>query len=81
METRNAAALSGLIEKRRRDPDLPCLRCWRSFRRLTQTVLDELTESDEFSRRAYASFLAYKEQAQNYAAITERVFYNEIQPS
>ena len=49
------------------------------FRTLTEEVLLTLTEEDPFSAKVYASFNQFQAQAYQYAAITEKRFYNELQ--
>lgn len=78
MEKRNAEALSSLVEKGVELRQFP-KEVIERFRTLTEEVLQTLTEEDPFSARVYASFKQFQSQAYNYAAITEKRFYNELQ--
>ena len=78
MEKRNAEALNVLVEKGIQLRPFP-QSVLAEFRRLTHQVIQELVDSDPFSARVYASFQAYQRQAFNYAAITEKRFYDDLQ--
>jgi len=78
MEKRNAEALNVLVEKGIQLRQFP-QSVLAEFRRLTHQVIQELVDSDPFAARVYASFQAYQRQAFNYAAITEKRFYDDLQ--
>jgi TRAP-type mannitol/chloroaromatic compound transport system substrate-binding protein len=48
------------------------------LRRLTEEVLAELTEEDEMSRKVYEAFQAFKQNAQEWSQVTEKVFHNSL---
>jgi TRAP-type mannitol/chloroaromatic compound transport system substrate-binding protein len=77
MDTRNAEAFNTLVEKNVEVRTFP-REVLDEFRRLTKEVLEELADTDTFSRRVYESFQTYRTNAQRYASITEQVFYNEL---
>lgn len=78
MEKRNAEALSSLVEKgvnlRQYPKDV-----LEEYRRITKTVVQELVDKDADAAKIYASFADFQKKAYNYAAITEKRFYNELQ--
>ncbi|PSR12080.1 MAG: ABC transporter substrate-binding protein [Bacteroidetes bacterium] len=78
MEKRNAEALNVLVEKGIQLRQFP-QSVLAEFRRLTHQVIQDLVDSDPFSAKVYASFQAYQRQAFNYAAITEKRFYDDLQ--
>ncbi|WP_367389485.1 TRAP transporter substrate-binding protein [Lewinella sp. LCG006] len=78
MERRNAEALGGLVEKGVKLRQFP-KEVLERFRVLTAEVLQTLSEEDPFSAKVYASFQQFQAQAYQYAAITEKRFYNELQ--
>ncbi|WP_026998575.1 TRAP transporter substrate-binding protein [Eisenibacter elegans] len=45
----------------------------------TQTVLEELTSKDPFSKKVYASLERFRQDIRPWSEITEKVFYNQIQ--
>lgn len=47
----------------------------------TEEVIDEMTSTDPFAKKVYESYRSFREKAFEYAKITERVFYNDIQLS
>ena len=49
------------------------------LRQYTEEVLVELTEQDAFSQKVYASYKAFQEASSEWAGLTEKVFYNQIQ--
>ncbi len=51
----------------------------QQLRVFTEEVIEEITESDPFAKRAYASYNDFRKKARAYADITEKVFYNHIQ--
>ncbi|MEL7221031.1 MAG: ABC transporter substrate-binding protein, partial [Bacteroidota bacterium] len=78
MEKRNAEALSSLVEKgvnlRQYPKDV-----LEEYRRITKTVVQELVDKDADAAKIYASFTDFQQKAYDYAAITEKRFYNELQ--
>lgn len=79
MEAKNSAAMATLIEKKIEIRQFP-KEVIQELRRLTQEVIDEMVESDPFTRRVYESYNTFRNQAAAYSEITEKVFYNSIQP-
>ncbi|MEL7122953.1 MAG: TRAP transporter substrate-binding protein [Bacteroidota bacterium] len=47
----------------------------------TETVIEELTDSDPFAKKVYESYDAFRKRAKNYADITERLYYEKLQLS
>lgn len=79
MESKNSEAMATLIEKKiaiRQFPETVI----QELRRLTGEVLEEMTSADAFTRKVYESYNAFRRRAGAYSQITERVFYNAIQP-
>lgn len=49
------------------------------LRGYTDEIVSELAASDPFAKRAYASFLEFKNQAKEWSELTEKVYYNNLQ--
>ena len=49
------------------------------LKELTQEILDEVVASSPEAKRAYDSYLAYRNSATSWAGLTERIFYNSLQ--
>jgi len=80
MEKRNSEALNDLVEKGVILQQFP-EEVLDEFKRLTTIVIDDLCKADPFSAKVYQSFKKYQDNISNYAAITEKRFYNELQNS
>jgi TRAP-type mannitol/chloroaromatic compound transport system substrate-binding protein len=78
-ETKNAEYLS-IIEKESevsiRSFPREVLRTLRGY---TKDILAEFVAQDAYAKKVYASFQDYRKRAQAWSALTEKVFYNEIQ--
>lgn len=78
MEARNAESLQIFIKeniKIRRFP-APVMSALRQY---STEVIEEIIESDPFSKKVYEAFSAFRAKAKTYAGITEKVFYEELQ--
>jgi TRAP-type mannitol/chloroaromatic compound transport system substrate-binding protein len=78
MEANNAAALAKFLEKGiniRRFPD----EVIRQMRTYTSEAIDEIITRDPRSRKVYESYRNFQQKAADYAAITEKAYYNRIQ--
>jgi TRAP-type mannitol/chloroaromatic compound transport system substrate-binding protein len=78
MEANNAAALAKLLEKGiniRRFPD----EVISQMRTYTAEAIEEITARDPKSKKVYASYRSFQQKAADYAAITEKAYYNRIQ--
>jgi TRAP-type mannitol/chloroaromatic compound transport system substrate-binding protein len=78
MEANNAAALAKFLEKGiniRRFPD----EVMQQMRTYTAEAIDEITARDPKSRKVYESYRSFQQKAADYAAITEKAYYNRIQ--
>lgn len=49
------------------------------LRGYTDEILAEITASDPFAKKVYESYNAFRNRAKNWAAVTEKVFYNKLQ--
>ena len=78
MEARNNQALAALIKKGIDIRTFP-KDVLDQLRVYTEQVIEELTSSDPFSKRVYDSYNSFRKRASDYAQITEKVFYNDIQ--
>ncbi len=80
METRNAIALSEMMEKgleiRAFTPEIV-----ERLRAYTTEVIKEITEQSTLAAEVYQSYEAYRKLAGNYARISEGAFYKDLQPS
>lgn len=79
-EARNAEYLSILIEEEQvniRQFPKEVLDTLRSY---TEDILAELIEKDANAKKIYDSFQEYRKKAIAWSALTEKVFYNDIQP-
>ncbi|MEM8525553.1 MAG: TRAP transporter substrate-binding protein [Bacteroidota bacterium] len=78
LETKNAEYLSLLIEQgvKIRQFSREVLATLRTY---TKDILEELTAEDEYAKKVYASFQAYRKKAVMWSELTEKVFYNNIQ--
>jgi TRAP-type mannitol/chloroaromatic compound transport system substrate-binding protein len=80
MEARNSAALAELqakgVEIRTFSPEI-----LQQLRQFTEEVISEITGKDAFAKRVYDSYNDFRQKAADYANITERLFYESIQPS
>ncbi|NRA51966.1 MAG: TRAP transporter substrate-binding protein, partial [Phaeodactylibacter sp.] len=78
MEANNAVALAKFLEKGinlRRFPD----EVINQMRTYTQEAIDEITARDPRSKKVYESYRSFQQKAANFAAITEKAYYNQIQ--
>ena len=79
MEAKNSEAMATLVKDNIEIRQFP-EEVIQELRRLTQEVIAEMVEADPFTRRVYASYTAFRDRAAAYSQITEKVFYNAIQP-
>jgi TRAP-type mannitol/chloroaromatic compound transport system substrate-binding protein len=49
------------------------------MRTYTAEAIDEITARDPKSRKVYESYRSFQQKAADYAAITEKAYYNRIQ--
>ncbi|MEM0992776.1 MAG: TRAP transporter substrate-binding protein [Bacteroidota bacterium] len=79
LESKNAEYLARLIAENeveiRRFPS----EILAQLRTYTQEILAEFTAKDTYAKKVYDSFLAYRKKAVMWSALTEKVFYNDIQ--
>ncbi|MCR9287403.1 MAG: TRAP transporter substrate-binding protein [Bacteroidetes bacterium] len=47
----------------------------------TETIIEELTTEDPFTKKVYDSYLAFRKKASAWSELTEKVFYNSLQNS
>lgn len=78
MEAKNAEALVKLKEEGTDIRIFP-RELLEQLRIYTEEVIREITEKDPFARKVYASYDSFRKKASNYADITERMFYENIQ--
>lgn len=78
MEAANAEALQTLIKSGVRIRTFP-EQVVEQLRKYTETVITEMTNKDELSKKIYASYIKFQTQSANYAAYTEKVYHNLIQ--
>ena len=45
----------------------------------TNEILTEITASDPFAKKVYASYTDFRNRAKAWAAVTEKIFYNKLQ--
>ncbi len=79
MEARNAQALAEMaaegLEIRAFSPEII-----DQLRAYTAGVIEEITSRSPVAREVYQSYQAFRQLARSYAALTERPFYEELQP-
>jgi len=80
MDARNSQAFQELVAKGV-DVRLFPEEVIAEFRRLTQEVISEMTARDPFAAKVYASYEAFRLRSAAYSVISEKAFYDEIQPS
>ncbi len=80
MEAKNAIALAELKEKGTDIRSFP-IELIEQLRIHTREVIQEITDQDPFAKRVYESYEAFRKKASDYADITERMFYENIQLS
>jgi TRAP-type mannitol/chloroaromatic compound transport system substrate-binding protein len=78
MEAANAEALQTLIKSGVRIRTFP-EQVVEQLRKYTETVITEMTNKDELSKKIYTSYIKFQTQSANYAAYTEKVYHNLIQ--
>jgi TRAP-type mannitol/chloroaromatic compound transport system substrate-binding protein len=78
MEARNAAALAALLQKGIDIRQFP-VEVLGQMRAYTEEAIAEITTRDARSRKIYDSYRSFQQKASNYAAITERAYYNKLQ--
>lgn len=78
MEARNAKALAEFIKKGIDIRTFPT-EVLDQLRIYTQEVVEQLAGSNPFAKKVYESYNDFRQKARDYASITERVFYNNIQ--
>jgi len=79
IETQNSIFLDKLVKEKnieiRYFPD----EVLDKLREYTQEILAEITASDPFAKKVYASYDGFRQRAKAWAAVTEKVFYNKLQ--
>lgn len=80
MEARNAERLQSLIREGVTLKNFPDA-VLRRLRELTAEVLRELAAADPFSKRVYESYADFQHRAGDYAARTEKAYFNQILPA
>lgn len=79
MEARNGEALTQLVEKgvqlRQFSDEI-----MNQLRLYTQESIAEITNGDPFSKKVYDSYEAFRKKMANYSIVSEKAFYNNIQP-
>ncbi len=78
-EAKNNIYLRKLIEEEGVDVRLYPEEVLTTLRGYTEEIIQEITESDPFSKKVYASFSKFRKNVSEWAAITEKQFYNSIQ--
>jgi len=79
MEAKNSEAMATLVKRNIEIRQFP-EEVIQELRRLTEEVIQEMVETDPFTKRVYASYSAFQKRAAAYSQITEKIFYNSIQP-
>ena len=80
METKNNIRLKTLIDEGIDIRPFPS-EIMSQLRVYTQEVIAEAANADPFAQKVYQSYSDFRKRAVNYAGITEKVFYNNIQVS
>lgn len=77
MEARNAEALE---QMRKQGVDIRPFpkEVLEQFRLHTRDVVREMAEQDPFAKRVYDSYLAFQKRANEWANLSERVYYDEL---
>ncbi|MEL6924171.1 MAG: TRAP transporter substrate-binding protein, partial [Bacteroidota bacterium] len=52
----------------------------RALRRFNNEVLEEFVASDPLAKRVYSSFKTFQDRAAKWSELTEKIYYNDIQP-
>lgn len=78
IEARNAKALADFIKKGVDVRTFP-VEVLDQLRVYTEEVIAQMVASDSFSRKVYESYNGFRQKARDYASITEKVFYNNLQ--
>ncbi|MEN0005583.1 MAG: TRAP transporter substrate-binding protein [Bacteroidota bacterium] len=79
MEAKNSKALAELHAKGKLTIKTYPQEVLDQLRIYTNEVIQELVKKDAFTRRVYDSYDDFRTKASDYAAITEKVFYNKLQ--
>lgn len=79
MEARNSQALADLLQKGKVDIRTFPKEVLAQLRMYTEEVIQEMIAKDPFTKRVYQSYDGFRRKASDYAAITEKVFYSDIQ--
>jgi len=78
MEAKNSAALQKILNSEAEIRPFP-QEVLRQLRLYTDEVIREVVDSEPFAKRVYESYDKFRRQASDYSAITERMFYEQIQ--
>ncbi len=78
MEAKNSAALQEVLNSDAEIRPFP-QEVLRQLRLYTDEVIREVVDSEPFAKRVYESYDKFRRQAADYSAITERMFYEQIQ--
>ncbi len=78
MEAKNSATLTQLLSKGVNIRTFPA-EVLTQLRIYTQAVIEGLTAKDAFTRQVYESYEAFRQQATNWARISEKQFYNNLE--
>jgi TRAP-type mannitol/chloroaromatic compound transport system substrate-binding protein len=78
MEARNAQALGELVDMGIDIRSFPA-DVMQQMRQYTEEAIADIVARDPFSRKVYESYRRFERLSANYALITERAYYNEIQ--
>ena len=78
-EARNSVYLKKMIEEEKVDIRRFPSEVLTQLKSYTTEILEEVAESDPFSKKVYASFLDFRNKIVKWGEITEKVFYNDIQ--
>lgn len=77
METRNKQAMAELKAKRADIRQFP-QEVIAQLRKYTEEVITEMVEGDAFTKKVYTSYSTFQKEANAYAAISEKVFYDSL---
>ncbi len=80
MEAANAEYLQIMIEKGIDIRKFP-VEVLDTLRAYTQEVIEEMTETDAFTRKVYESYSSFRKKAVDWAEYSEKVFYDNLQVS
>ncbi|MEM9820188.1 MAG: TRAP transporter substrate-binding protein [Bacteroidota bacterium] len=78
-EARNSVYLKKMIEEENVDIRRFPAEVLAQLKAYTGEILEEVANSDPFSKKVYTSYLDFRNKAVKWGEITEKVFYNDIQ--